>query len=183
MSLLRYQSCIPNTGNSLMCLRSCFAFIWHLKTFRPGFKQAWCTGACEGMKIPSSGEHKLHRWVTGNPELVPALQAINERTSSGIITQLPMDRTDMISKNKFKCCSYYLMAIHNVFKCVYDSSALSTWSTWQTMMVHIAQMPLWLDKSFSFHFSHRKTKTENFCVLSVSVREVCLRTGNTEKLF
>lgn len=182
MSLLRYHSCTPNSGNSLTCLRICFAFLWHLKTFRPCFKQAWCNGACEGMKITSSGEHKLHRGVRGNPELVPALQAILERTFSGIMTQLPKDRTYMIYKNKFKCCSYYLMANHNVFKCVYDISPLSTWSTWQTM-IYTTQMPLWLDRHFSFHFSWRKTKTENFCGFPVLVRGVFLRTGNTAKLF
>lgn len=135
------------------------------------------------MKITYFGEHKLHKWVIGNTEVVPALQAILERTSSGIVTQLPMDRIYMISKNKFKCCSYYLMAIHNVFKCVCDISPISTWSTWQTMMVYTTQMLLWLNKYFHFHLSRRKTKTENFCGFPVSVREVCLRTGNTAKLF
>lgn len=124
MNLLIYHSCTPNGATSLICLRTSFVFLWYLKTFRPGFKQAWCNGACEGMKITSSGEHKLHRWVTGNPELVPALQAILERTLSGIMTQLPKDRTDMTSKNKFKCYSYYLMAIRNVFKCVQSSMYL-----------------------------------------------------------
>lgn len=89
----------------------------------------------------------------------------------------------MISKNKFKCCYNHLMAIPNMFKCVYDISPLSTWSTWQTMMVYTTQIPLWIDKYSSFHFSCRKTKTETFCGFPVSVREVSLRTGNTAKLF
>lgn len=71
----------------------------------------------------------------------------------------------------------------NMFKCVYDISPLSTWSTWQTMMVYTTQIPRWIDKYSSFHFSCRKTKTENFFGFPVSVREVSLRTGNTAKLF
>lgn len=129
-------------------------------------------GTCEGMKITSSGDHKLNRWVTGNPELVPPLQTILEGTSSGIITQLPMDRTCMISNKKFKCCSYHLIAVHNVFKCVYDICPLSTWSTLQTLMVYTTQILLGLDEYFSFHFSRRKIKTEFLWLSSLCQRSL-----------